>query len=245
MIVCILQARLSSSRLPGKVLKLILERPVLELEIERVKRAKKINKIILATSTNAQDAPLIKIAEKMGVAFYQGSLEDVLDRYYQAAQNYQAEHVVRITGDCPLIDPEIIDNIISLHLKTGADYTSNVHPPTFPDGLDVEVFKFSVLKRMWENAQEKIEREHVTQYICRHPDAFYCENYAASRDWSGFRWTLDYLEDYELIRNIFENLYPANSMFGWESVVRYLQLHPEVCDLNSKFVRNEALVNQL
>ena len=168
-VLAIVQARCSSSRLPGKVLAPILEKPMIIHELERLQRSQYIDKVILATSTDSSDDSLVKIAEKV-VNVYRGSLDDVLDRYYQCAKLYNPEHVVRITGDCPVIDWRLVDEVITKHLNEGNDYTSLTEH--FPDGLDTEIFRFSVLERAWREAEFRSEREHVTLYIRKHPEIF-------------------------------------------------------------------------
>ena len=161
---------MGSTRLPGKVLMELEGKPLLQRVVERVKRAKKIDEIIIATTKNKEDKKLTEFAEKLKVKSYAGSEDDVLDRYYQAAKKFGAENIVRITSDCPLIDPEIVDDIISYYLNNDFDYVSNTISPTYPDGLDTEVFSFKALERAWKEAKKGFEREHVTPYINRHPE---------------------------------------------------------------------------
>ena len=153
MIVAIVQARMQSSRLPGKVMMKILGKPMLSLQLERIGRCKNIDKLVVATSNQQADDPIARLCEILSVACFRGSLHDVLDRYYRAAEQYAAKHVVRLTGDCPLSEPAIIDNTIDTHLAEHRDYTSNFHPTCFPDGLDIEVFRFKVLKAAWQCAK--------------------------------------------------------------------------------------------
>lgn len=246
-VVAIVQARTSSSRLPGKVLKEILGKPMILWELERLQRCKLIDKIMLATSADESDALLAETVRNAGYPVYQGSLDDVLDRYYQCAKLSSPEHVVRITGDCPLIDPQIVDAVISKHLQDRNDYTSNVlGDVTFPDGLDTEIMRFSVLEQAWEEAKLVSEREHVTQYIIKHPELFKqgalrCEkgNYGAER------WTVDEPEDFAFIRKIYEKLYPANPAFLMGDILTLLQHYPELRNMNKGFERNEGLLKSL
>ncbi|HUK99984.1 MAG TPA: glycosyltransferase family protein, partial [Nitrospirota bacterium] len=172
MILSILQARVSSTRLPGKVLKPILGRPMLLLQIERIKRATQIDRLILATSADPSDDPVEKLCLEHNISCYRGSLNDVLDRFYQAAMPLHPDHVVRLTGDCPLADPLVIDQVISFHRQGNFDYTSNVVEPSFPDGLDVEIFRFSCLEEAWKEAALPSQREHVTPFIHLQPDRY-------------------------------------------------------------------------
>ena len=192
MIGVIIQARVGSSRLPKKVLRPILGKTALEREIERVKKSTLCQKIILAIPEDKSDDILEKVAKKAGVLVFRGSQDDVLDRFYQAAKVFNLKDIVRLTGDCPLFDWEICDEVISFYLKNKFDYVSNVRPPTFPDGLDIEVFSFKALEKMWQNAKLKSEREHVTPYIASHPEIFKIGNLVRNgNDLSGLRLTLD------------------------------------------------------
>jgi spore coat polysaccharide biosynthesis protein SpsF len=245
MIVAILQARLSSSRLPRKVLKPVLGKPMLELEIERIRRSRLIDKLVVATTTEPIDKSIELLCTRLEVDCFRGSLDNVLDRYYRSAVNSKADQVVRLTGDCPLIDPQIIDQVIMLHCETGSDYTSNVLPPTFPDGLDVEVMTFSALETSWKEARLPSEKEHVTSYIENHPQKFRISNVSAKSDFSNHRWTVDEVEDFELISHLFEALYPSNPEFSMEDVLHYLDTHPRVAQLNNGIQRNEGMQSSL
>jgi len=246
MILGVLQARMGSSRLPGKVLKKILNRPMLALQIERIKQAHLINKLIIATSNNPEDDAIESLCADLGVECFRGSLNHVLERFYQAAVPHQPGHVVRLTGDCPLIDPEIIDQVIQFHLDHSYDYSSNTLEPSFPDGLDLEVMKFSALKAAFENAELPSELEHVTPYIHRRPDVFSLGNFKAQKDVSFHRWTVDEPEDFELVAWIFENLNLKYGMkFRAQDVLGLLGQHPEKFNLNQKYVRNEGMKKSL
>jgi spore coat polysaccharide biosynthesis protein SpsF len=177
MVLAILQARVSSTRLPRKVLLPILGRTMLECQLERVRASKFLDKIIVATSDQPEDSPIAELCEAGGIECYRGSLEDVLDRFYQAANQHQPKFVVRLTGDCPLLDPEILDSVIQFHIKGGFDYTSNCLEPSFPDGLDAEIMNFSTLQEIWRLAKRPIEREHVTTYILHHRVRFKIGNF--------------------------------------------------------------------
>jgi spore coat polysaccharide biosynthesis protein SpsF len=152
----------------------------------------------------------------------------VLSRYYEAALQVQADHIVRITSDCPLLDPQVVEDIIAAHIQTGADYTSNTHKRTYPRGLDVEVFTMQALKESYELAKDPLQREHVTPYIYQHPERYHIEHVCFERDYSVHRWTLDTEEDWQVIHAIYEGLYPLTPMFGWLDALQYVEAHPEI-----------------
>jgi glutamate-1-semialdehyde 2,1-aminomutase len=237
-IVAIVQARVGSTRLPGKVLKPILGIPMIELLINRLKKSKLLDEIIVATSNEASNIPLVDIARRLGLGIYSGSEIDVLDRYYKAAKEFDADVVVRITGDCPLIDPEIVDLVISKFLASHPDYASNTLEPTFPDGLDVEVFSFNALAHAWTEASHSYDREHVTPYI-KNSNSFLRLNINSDEDFSGFRWTVDEREDFFLVEKIYEYFSP-NIYFGWNDVLELQKIKPELFSINTRFKRNEG-----
>jgi len=241
----ILQARTSSTRLPGKVLKKILGKALLELQIEREKRSKLIEKLIVATSNNASDDPLEDLCKKIGVECFRGNLENVLDRFYQAALPYTPKYVVRLTGDCPLVDPELLDEIVSYCIQNHLDYATNALEPTYPDGLDVEVFRFSALEEAWREARLPSQLEHVTPYINRQPDKFKIGHYKSKLDLSYLRWTVDEEEDFVLVKTIYENLYPKNPIFTTSDVLQFLDQNPQWKTYNLKHERNEGFKKSL
>ncbi|GAA6170847.1 glycosyltransferase family protein [Colwellia sp. KU-HH00111] len=241
----ILQARLSSTRLPGKVLKDIVNKPMLALQIERIKRAEFIDNIIVATSVEQADDAIEQLCNKLAIPCFRGSLNDVLDRFYSTQLAFPSDHIVRLTGDCPLIEPTIIDQVIDLHLKQAADYTSNCLTPCLPDGLDVEVFTHKALTVSWQQAVKPSEREHVTQYMRNHSELFRLINFQYQPDLSKHRWTVDEPSDFTLIKTIYENLYPINPNFTMQDVLALLKKQPELSDLNSKFNRNQGLENSI
>lgn len=245
MILAILQARMSSTRLPGKVLMPMLDRPMLSLQLERVRRSAQINTLVVATSSDSSDDPIAEMCETEKTGCFRGSLHDVLDRYYQAALPYDPTHVVRLTGDCPLSDPDVIDRVIRYHIAESFHYTSNCHPPTFPNGLDVEVVSFPILRAAWQEAKEQYEREHVMPFIWQKPERFRIGNVVNSEDYSQMRWTVDHPEDYALVKEIFENLYPGNPKFGFREILAYVQSQPDLAHINAHFKRNESLARQL
>lgn len=228
MIVGILQARTSSRRLPGKVLKPILGRPMLERQLERLKRARKLDALLVATSADASDDAIVALCSELGVRCFRGSLDDVLDRFYQAACAADARTVVRLTGDCPLADPGLIDKLVALHVGGTDDYTSNTLRRSFPDGLDAEVMRMSCLAAAWRDARLSSEREHVTPFIYHHPDRFRLGNLSQERDFSAMRWVVDDPADFEFVSSIYGALYPARPDFGTDDILALLQSRPDI-----------------
>ena len=245
MILAILQARYSSTRLPGKVLKPILGAPMLQRQIERIQRTQKIGRFLVATSVDITDDPIESLCYSINVECYRGSLNDVLDRFYQAAVQYEPDHVVRLTGDCPLYDPELADKIISEHLQGEYDYTSNSIQPTFPDGLDVEVVKFNCLKQAWQEAELPSQREHVTSFIYQQPERYKISKYLNSLDLSHLRWTVDEQDDFELVDKIYSELYPGNPRFTTKDILSLLLRQPRLENYNTRYKRNEGYQKSL
>lgn len=239
MILAILQARISSSRLPGKVMLPILGEPMLIRQLERIQRSKTIDHIVIATSTHPSDEAIAQLCRQKKYSCFQGSLMDVLDRFMCVANMYKPDIVVRLTGDCPLADSNLIDEMITHFLKTHTlDYLSNCNPPTYPDGLDIEIMRLSALEIAWKEAFLPSHREHVTPYIRSQSGRLQIQNYASVNDYSAFRWTVDVAEDFELIKTIYEKLYPINQCFTTEDIYLFLQDNPELTKLNMHIVRN-------
>jgi spore coat polysaccharide biosynthesis protein SpsF len=229
-VIAIVQARMGSTRLPGKVLKKIKNRFVLDYVIQRLKFSDKINDVILATTTDKKDDVLETYAIEREVRYFRGNEEDVLSRYYNAAKKYGGEIIVRITSDCPLIDPEIVDNVINKHIDNKADYTSNVIKRTYPRGLDTEVFNFDVLSEAYKNANEKYQQEHVTSYMIEHPEKFKLQNIEA-------KGTVDTEEDFELIKKII--LHFNNLNFKTEDIIGFLDRNPELIEINKNTIQKD------
>lgn len=245
MIIAILQARMSSSRLPGKVLRPIMDKPMLAYQIERIKKAAKLDKIILATSTEEQDQALVELAKQLQIEAYQGSLENVLERFYYAGYQYKADHVMRLTGDCPLIDPQLLDQLVDFHLAGQFDYSANCLQPSFPDGLDAEIMRWSVLEEAFHEAQLFSEKEHVTPFIHKRPERYQLGHFKNAQDYSSLRWTVDELKDFELIENIYQNLFPKNPNFTWQDVLQYVEANPNLKNYNTQYERNEGMKKSL
>lgn len=246
MILAILQARVSSTRLPNKVLLPLLGKPMLVRQIERVMRSKRIDCLVVATSDESSDDAIETLCDSLNISCFRGSLDDVLDRFYQAALRQDSDHVVRLTGDCPLADPEVIDGVIKMHILNQNDYTSNCIHPTFPDGLDVEVFRYEALKKAWSNAELKSQREHVTPYIYQHPELFKLSNYDYfGVNLSNLRWTVDEGRDFDLVTEIYQRLYPENPEFNMNDVLELLEKHPALKSINTNIGRNEGYKKSL
>lgn len=236
----VIQARSSSSRLPGKVTRKILGRPMLALQIERVRRSRQLDAVLVATSSELEDDAVAAVAADSGADCYRGSLDDVLDRFYRAAQGRAPSHVVRLTGDCPLADWRVIDRVIDFARQGEYDYASNTIEPTWPDGLDVEVMTFSALEAAWREAVTPVDREHVTPFLYRHPQRFRVGSLVAPRDLSGLRWTVDQIEDFRFATAVFEALYPDDPDFSTDDILAYLADHPDIVALNAAIERNEG-----
>ena len=244
-ILAIIQARFSSTRLPGKVVKPIMGKPMLAFQIERVLQSKMIDQLIVATSTDSTDDAIEALCLQINIPCFRGSQNDVLDRFYRAALPWAQTHTVRLTGDCPLIDPDVIDAVIQFYLSGGYDYVSNTLQPTFPDGLDIEIFRFPILERAWKEAVLPSQREHVTPFIYNQPECFHIANYQNSDDLSHLRWTVDEPEDFNFVTKIYNELYPANPDFRMTDVLDLLRRKPELAELNKTFERNEGMKRSL
>lgn len=239
---CIIQARTGSTRLPKKILKKVKGITLLEYEIKRVQLAKCIDKIVIATTNKKEDDRIEKLCKKINIDCFRGSENDVLDRYYQCSLRYpQYNNIVRITGDCPLIDPIVIDRVITFFEKNNYDYVSNVLKETFPDGIDVEVFKKDVLGLAEKNAELNSEREHVTLYI-KNSKKFKKANLAAEHNWSHFRLTVDNKEDFEVIKFVIKN---SKLTDGYLDYISLLTKNFDVMVKNTHIIRNEGLLKSL
>lgn len=234
-IAAIIQARMTSTRLPGKVLMDIAGNPMIWHLLERLKRSKRLDEIILAIPDTKASDKLEEFARGHGVSYFRGSEDDVLSRYYGAAKKFRADVIVRITSDCPLIDPAVVDEIIERHLASGADYTSNVLERTYPRGLDTEVFNFNALERAFRRAKEPYRREHVTPFIWEQPKIFKLESVKAGKKMNRpeFRLTVDAMQDLELARAIYKHLYRPGAIFYTPAVIDLLDSHKEMAKINA------------
>ncbi len=206
---------------------------MLELQLERMQRAGNIGKLVVATSDQSSDDEIVRLCSSLRLDCFRGSLEDVLDRYYQAARQYDPQHVVRMTADCPVIEPRVINATIEKHLKEGHDYTSANIESGWPNGLDVEVMRFETLATAWREARLPDEREHVTPFIKRHPERFRHGHLVSPTDYSGLRWTVDTADDFSFVEQVYEALYPNNPRFTMEDVLDLLRRQPELVEINS------------
>ena len=231
-VLAILQARMSSRRLPGKVLRPILGRPMLALQLERLRRCRRIDRLIVATSTDPSDDPIGALCEREGIGYFRGNLGDVLDRYYQAALACRPDHVVRVTADCPLADPPLIDRVVRFHIEGNYDFTSNAIVRTFPVGLDVGIFRLAVLADAWREAKRPEEREHVTLFTRRNGARYRIGAYRDTQDRSHYRWTVDEQADFDLVRMVYERLYPVDPAFGTDEIYRLLERDPALMEVN-------------
>lgn len=245
MIIAIIQARMGSSRLPNKVLKLLSDKTVLEQVYNRVIRSKYIDEVIVATTIDKSNLPIVNLCSSKGIRIFCGSENDVLDRFYQLAKLINPDHIVRITSDCPVIDSVIIDLIIQSHLQSQADYSSNTIVDTFPDGLDAEIFKFTALKKTWEEAILPSEREHVTPYIKNHPEFFTLNSIESEINYFKKRWTLDTDLDFQFLSSIFNELYDGNPFFGINDILNLLERSPFLETINLNIERNEGYSKSL
>lgn len=246
MITGLMQARMGSSRLPGKTLTEVEGKPLLEHIINRVEASRYLERIVVATTTLAEDDLLASSASQCGVDVFRGHAEDVLDRFYQAARQIGATVIVRLTADDPFKDPEVIDNVIAEYLRRAPeiDYVSNTLEPTYPEGLDVEVFSFAALEAAWREAERPSDREHVTPYIYRFPERFRIAQVRHSQDLSSLRWTLDYPEDLIFTREVYRRLY-RGQVFGMQEILALLCAQPELAGINAGHSRNEGYLRAL
>lgn len=246
-VLTITQARYGSTRLPAKILKKVNGVALLEIHLRRILKSKMTTKLKVATTEEEGSRYIIDICNKVGVEYHQGSVDDVLDRFYQTAKPENPDYVVRVTSDCPLIDPEIIDQVIKTCIDGGYDYASNTLIPTYPDGMDVEVFKFSALEKAWKEARLLSEHEHVTPYIKNNSTVmggsiFKSFNVVNDVDLSELRITVDEQRDFEVIRALIENVGIDKRCADY---VTYLNAHKDVKDINSSIVRNEGYAKSL
>jgi len=243
MILAILQARLSSSRLPGKVLKPILGKPMLLHQIERVQHSKKIDKLVVATSQDSSDNLIERMCLDNDIEVFRGSLNNVLDRFYQCAKKYNPQYVVRLTGDCPLADWEVIDKVIDTCLKGGFDYVAT--DLSLPDGLDAEIMTYKALTEAHKFASLPSELEHVTQYINKRPEKFKSGVLRFKEDLSDMRLTVDEPEDFILVEEIYQQMYNVCPNFLIDDVLRLLKNNTSLGKINAHFIRNEGLQKSL
>ena len=211
----------------------------------RAHQANLLDDVVVATSASASDDSVSAVCDQEGIPCFRGSENDVLDRYYQAARWIGADTIVRITADCPLIDPVVLDEVVNTYLDSRCDYASNTVERTYPDGLDTEAFSFETLEKAWLEARLMSEREHVTPYIWRNEELFKLRQVTQETDLSDLRWTVDELEDLEFVRKVYEHLYQPDQVFSTENVLKLLEKHPELLEINRGFEANEGYLRSL
>lgn len=242
----IIQARYASTRLPGKILKDLSGKPALIRMVERVQRSRLLDEVVVATSIDKVNLPVVGICAEHGIRVFVGSEDDVLDRIFQAAKLFRPEYVVRLTADCPCFDPLLLDEALS-ELESESDYLGMMSE-SFPDGLDLEVIRFETLKTAWREARLVSEREHATQFIVNNKTRFRCQNFESKIGNHGKeRWTIDEPEDYELVSRIFEHFAPSgcDALFSYKDVLGFLDENPDLRKINDRFARNEGLAKSL
>lgn len=242
MILAIVQARMASTRLPGKVMKEVFNKPLIQYLLERLSLSKRIEKIILATSISRENDLLGVFVSKLGFDVFRGSEDDVLDRFYRAAKKYCPEAIVRVTGDCPLIDAGICDDLINFYEKEKADHAHL--SLNFAEGLDCEIFQFRALDAACQNAKLKSEREHVTPYIKNHPEIFRVKSLINSQDDSAYRITVDNKEDFYVVKAIMEH-FSKNPTVRWPEIKEFLSSHSDIMAINAHIERNEGFRRSL
>lgn len=241
MIIAIVQARMGSSRLSGKVLRKIKGKTLLELYLNRVKLNQLIDKIVIATTTKSSDDIIEELAKKLGFDCFRGSESDLLDRFWQCAKKYKADVIVRLTADDPFVDYQVIDRAIKIFNENQADFVTNHFEPTYPEGLDIEVYSIGALERSWQDAKLLSEREHVFPYIQNHQSQFKVINFRQDSDYSHLRWTIDYDCDLEMTKIIYDYLYNDNPIFLQDDILSLLEKHPEIAEMNAHINRKEGV----
>jgi spore coat polysaccharide biosynthesis protein SpsF len=233
MILAVLQARMSSTRLPGKVLRDLAGAPMLARQAERLARSCRINRLVLATSDQPDDDAVARLGESLGLGVHRGPLNDVLARFVGALEAFgPAAHVVRLTGDCPLADHRVIDDLVDLHLARGADYSNNTGDRrTFPHGLDAEIMRSEVLRTAAAEATDPYDREHVTPFIYHRPERFRVAFLMSGEDHGEARWTVDVPDDFDFVRAVYEGLYPSDPAFTSDDVRRFVDEHPSLANI--------------
>lgn len=241
----LIQARMDSSRLNNKVLLTAAGKPMLQHEIERIQRSLLTDEVVVVTSIEKSNLPIVRLCADLGIRVFVGSETDVLDRYYQAARLLKAEYIIRITGDCPLFDGKLLDKAIQ-SLKPSTDYLGMLSE-TFADGLDIEIMRFEALRKAWKEARLQSQREHVTQYIIHHPEMFTLQDFQSDIGYFGDkRWTLDEPEDYIFLKTVIEHFSEIGfTDFGYFDVLEFLRTNPDLARINSCFKRNEGLAKSM
>jgi len=234
----IVQARLGSTRFPKKVISTLGDSTIIDILIEQIKKADAVDKVVIATTQEPLDDLLVDYCLKKKYDVYRGSALDLLDRHYQCAKEFNPRSISKIPSDVPFVDPEIINKVIKSFFESDLDYVSNLHPPTFPDGLDVETFSFDALEKAWKNANKDYEREHTTPYIWDNPKDFKIGSITSDQEkdyFMNYRWTIDYEEDLEFIRSVYNGFIKNNPNYNWLELVEFLDYNPSIASINSKY----------
>ena len=241
---CIIQARMGSSRLPGKVMmKPDDHNPIVFHVIKQLQNCKLLDEIVVATTNLSEDDELAKFVKNMGVLLFRGNSYDVLDRYYQCAKEFSFSDIVRITSDNPLIDPTIVDLVISKYLEGASEYVTNSFPRTFPQGTETEVFSFRILEDVWRNAKKPSEREHVTPYIYNNPDKFKINNVSYPENLSHLRWTVDTESDFNLVQILLKKI--KNRPVLMKDILNLFEKEPNLKKINENYILNEGYLKSL
>lgn len=241
-----IQARCGSTRLPNKVLKDLCGKPALQRMIERVQRSKLIDEVIVVTSIDRNNLPILYLCSSIGIRVGVGSEDDVLDRYYQTARLLKPDYIIRLTADCPCFDAELLDEALS-QIKEDTDYMGMLSE-TFADGLDIQIITYEALKKSWHEAIHSFEREHVTQYAIKHPEIFKLQDFVSPIGYFGnHRWTVDEPEDFEVVEKIYKHFIceEHTELFNYKDIIKYLDAHPEIKQINGKFQRDEGLAKSI
>jgi spore coat polysaccharide biosynthesis protein SpsF len=241
MILAILQARMSSSRLPGKVLMDLHGMPMILRQIERIQQSERIDKLIVATSSDPRDDQLVVVLDNAGVSVRRGPLDDVVQRFRLVVEEFTPDVIVRLTADCPLTDPDVIDKVIADHLESRADYSSNTLHATYPDGLDVECIDSRAFERLRHLPLSDAEREHVTMGLYTRPDEFTLNSVEQQPDHSNLRWTVDVADDLDFVRLVYSRLYDRNPRFGQNDIFALVTNNPELSRTDADVARNSGL----
>jgi spore coat polysaccharide biosynthesis protein SpsF len=233
---------MTSTRLPGKILMKALDKPLLQYELERLKRVPSLDELVVATTKNSDDDPVIALCGQIGVASYRGSEFDVLSRYHEAAAIHKAEAVVRFTADCPLIDPNLSERVIRRFLDSGGklDYCSLNIGDAYPRGMDTEIFSTAALIQSFNEGTMEPDREHVTYFIRRHPERYRMSRVRGDKNWSAYRLTVDTPQDFALVSGIIETLYPQNPYFTIKDIITLLETEPELAQINAEVKQKEV-----
>lgn len=238
MILGILQARSSSTRLPGKVLMDLHGEPMIIRQIQRLSRSVMLDNLVVATSTDPSDDTLVEVLKTAGILVRRGPLDDVLERFGLVVDEFQPTTIIRLTADCPLADVDVIDEVIRQHRQSGADYTSNSLEPTFPDGLDVECIRREAFEELRAGDLTAAEREHVTLGLYTHPEHFSLKSVTQKRNLGRLRWTVDVPEDLDFVRLLYGHLFDENHSFGQKEILEFLEVNPEISRNDSAVARN-------